>query len=84
MDQGLTNYLTNTLSFSPALLRALALQGVTSFQIVVDLEEEEVKQVCRVIRRPGGTILNPVAAQAGAVQGNVQATIPDPGTAFPW
>ena len=83
MDQGLTNYLTNTLSFSPALLRALSLQGVTSFQIVVDLEEEEVKQVCRVIRRPGGTIANPVAAQAGAAQGNVQATIPDPGTAFP-
>ena len=69
MDQGLRNYLTNTLGFPIELRNAIQGQGLTSFQLLAKMEEDELTQLCRVIRRPGGTV--------GA--GNA----PNPGTSVP-
>ena len=56
MDQGLRNYLSNTLGFPIELRNTIQGQGLTSFQLLAEMEEDELTQLCRVIRCPGGTV----------------------------
>lgn len=50
------------------------LDALTEFRI---LKDEEVESLCKVVRRPGGTIPNPAAQQ----QEGQPATLPNPGIA---
>ena len=49
-------------------------QGMNSLDEFRLLKDEEVENLCKVVRWPGGTIINPNAAQAGQ-----PAMIPNPG-----
>ena len=49
-------------------------QGIDSMEELKTLKDSEVKDLCDVVRKPGGTIPNPNAAVAGQ-----PATIRDPG-----
>ena len=64
------------LDFSaPAALLITDDQAIDSVQELTLLEDKEVENLCRVLRRPGGTIPNPQAAVVGA-----PALIGNPGT----
>ena len=53
------NYLDTTFNFARVLAEELATQGLDSFPAFVDLSDEDVKEICTTIRKPGGTIQNP-------------------------
>ena len=55
MDPIMDDYLLNTLTYPVDLIQALTAQGVISFDTVASLNEEDITQVCRIVRRPGGT-----------------------------
>jgi predicted flap endonuclease-1-like 5' DNA nuclease len=73
----LNNYFTGTLGIGDQGLRdALNAQGLTSFNAVVSLKDDDIQQICSNIRKPGGTIANPNVAVAGQPH-----TIQNPGIA---
>ena len=53
-------------------------QGIDSLDELKTLKDDDVVALCKIIRRPGGTIPNPNAAQAGQ-----PAEIPAVGHAIP-
>ena len=63
------------LGFTQAAALAITdVQGVDSIEELRMLKDAEIANLCKVMRRPGGTIPNPNAAVAGQ-----PATIPNPG-----
>jgi hypothetical protein len=59
---------------------ALNAQGLDGFDILVNLTDKDVKEMCANVRKPGGTILNPAFDAAGNPPvARVAATIPNPG-----
>lgn len=63
------------LGFSAAAAQAITdQQGIDSVDELELLTNEEIENLCKALRRPGGTIANPDAGNAGA-----PAQIPNPG-----
>jgi hypothetical protein len=65
-EQLLDQYLRDVLGIQSDLVRsALRGQGLTTIDDFVSLSEDDIDDVCKIIRRPGGTIPNPayLAAQ---------------------
>ena len=62
-------------SFSEQAAQALVEeQGIATIEEIRLLSDDEIESLCKVIRRPGGTIPQPVAGE-----GAVAAQIPNPG-----
>ena len=59
-------------------LTELNQQNITSLEDWNSLSDDDIENICNAIRKPGGTILNPLAAQAGQ-----PAEIPNPGVNVP-
>jgi hypothetical protein len=74
----LNNYLQDTLGFPQALAHALNAQGLDGFDILVNLTDKDIKDMCANVRKPGGTIANPAYDAANPVAG-VPPTVPNPG-----
>ena len=72
----LNNYLENTLLIPQPICRAINGQGISAIDDLLDLTDQDIKDVCKNIRSPGGTIANPDAAVAGQ-----PPTIPNRGIA---
>jgi hypothetical protein len=70
----INNYLQDTLGFSQPLAQALNAQGLDGFDVLVNLTDKDIKEMCANVRKPGGTIPNPAYDAVG-----VPATIPNPG-----
>jgi hypothetical protein len=65
-EQLLDQYLRDVLGIQSDLVRgALRNQGLSTIDEFVSLSEEDIEDVCKIIRRPGGTVPNPayLAAQ---------------------
>lgn len=75
------NYLTNTLGITDnATIAALNNQGLTDFDDLVALSDPDIKAICTNLKKPGGTIENPVwVATAVANRGTIPQFIPNPG-----
>jgi len=73
-------YLTGTHNFARALADELINQGLDSFAAFADLTDDDIKQICSVIRKPGGTIPNPAYTAQQHQQANSAAVpaIPAP------
>jgi hypothetical protein len=72
-------YMANVLGIAQADIRnALRAQGLSTVNDFVSLSESDIEDVCKIIRRPGGTIPNPAfgGGQAGRGQPPV---LPNPG-----
>jgi hypothetical protein len=55
----LNNYLAS-IGFTEATLREqFNAQGLTSIDEVKELTDDDIKEICKIIRKPGGTIPNP-------------------------
>jgi hypothetical protein len=60
------NYLTGTLGIADQALRvAINGQGLTTPDTFIGWKDEDTRQICTNIRKPGGQIANPNAALAG-------------------
>ena len=59
----LNNYLLNVLLINDVEVRnALNVQGLTALTDFVSLTDKDIKNICANVRKPGGTIVNPLAA----------------------
>jgi hypothetical protein len=75
----LNNYLDNTLGIDDQNTRdALNQQGIQAFDDFLTLTEKDISDICANIRKPGGTIPNPLHNAAAPVA-NIPAVIPNPG-----
>jgi hypothetical protein len=73
--EAFNNYLNLTLGIvDPAVRAALNTQGLVSFESFVGLEPSDLTNLGASLRKPGGTIPNPVEARRAEVP-----TIPNPG-----
>jgi hypothetical protein len=61
----LLNYLTNTLLFPITLRQAVIDEGVQAIDDFIHHSDKDIKNICKNIRSPGGTIANPLAADPG-------------------
>jgi hypothetical protein len=77
----INNYLQDTLGFPQTLAHALNAQGLDGFDILINLMDKDIKEMCTNVRKPGGTIPNPAFDAANPVPG-VPATIPNPGVSM--
>jgi hypothetical protein len=77
----INNYLQDTLGFPQTLAHALNAQGLDGFDILINLTDKDIKEMCTNVRNPGGTIPNPAFDAANPVPG-VPATIPNPGVSM--
>jgi hypothetical protein len=60
----LNNYLLNVLLIHDVDVRnALNLQGLTALTDFVSLTDKDIKIICANVRKPGGTIANPMAVK---------------------
>ena len=66
-------YLRGTIVMTEALADAFIAQGLDTFSELGAITQEDVKEIVAIIRKPGGTILNPASTTARPPQ------IPDPG-----
>ena len=57
----LNNYLENTLLIPQPICRAINGQGISAIDDLLDLTDQDIKDVCKNIRSPGGTIANPAS-----------------------
>ena len=57
-------------------------QNVSTLEDIRDLDESRCSNLCKNLRRPGGTIPNPAAQGANAAPG-APANVPNPGIAVP-
>jgi hypothetical protein len=72
-------YMNNVLGIVQLDVRnALRAQGLTTVNDVTSLSEDDIEDVCKIVRRPGGTIPNPAFGQ-GARRGAQPPTLPNPG-----
>jgi hypothetical protein len=55
----INNYLQGTLGFPQDLAHALNAQGLDGFDVLVNLTDKNIKDMCANVRKPGGTIPNP-------------------------
>ena len=68
-------YLNNRLNITSLVMRtAINDQGLTRIDDFIGLTDQDIKDLCDNIRKPGGTIPNPNATVAGQ-----PPTIPNPG-----
>jgi hypothetical protein len=75
----LNNYLNDPIGITDPQARvALNNQGLQSFFDFYTLTEKDIIEICANIRKPGGTIPNPVHDPAAPVAG-IPPTIPNPG-----
>jgi hypothetical protein len=59
-------YMANVLgSVQPDVRNALRAQGLSTANDFISLTEANIEDVCKIIRRPGGTIPSPAFVQAG-------------------
>jgi hypothetical protein len=73
-------YMANVLGIVQADVRnALRIQGLSTANDFNSLSEADIEDVCKIIRRPGGTIPNPAFVQAGRGAQQQPPTIPNPG-----
>ena len=77
MEPPFRNYIISVLSFKERHADALLSQGITNFDDLQDLEEEDVKKICQICRRPGGALPDTKEADKLTKGGT------DPGTAIP-
>jgi hypothetical protein len=56
---------------------ALRLQGLSTINAFNSLSEDDIEDVCKIVRRPGGTIPNPAFGQ-GAGRGAQPPMLPNP------
>lgn len=73
MDASFKKYLTEVLLLKDSHIEALTSQGITSFDDLQLLEEDDVKKICQICRRPGGTLPDTKDGKGGT----------DPGIAIP-
>jgi hypothetical protein len=78
----LNNYFNDPMGIvDPQIRVALNNQGLQSFDDFLTLSEKDLSELCSNIRKPGGTIPNPVHDPAAPVAG-IPPTIPNPGIQF--
>ena len=77
MDTTFKKYLVDVLLLKDTHVDALTNQGITLFDDLQLLEEEDVKKICQICRRPGGSL--PDSTEGG----NVTKGGTDPGIAIP-
>jgi hypothetical protein len=78
----LNNYLNDPLGIADPQTRvALNNQGLQSFDDFLTLTEKDITEIGSNIRKPGGTIPNPVHNPAAPVTG-ILPCIPNPGIQF--
>ena len=56
MDASFKKYLTEVLLLKDSHIEALTSQGIASFYDLQLIEEDDVKKICQICRRPGGTL----------------------------
>jgi hypothetical protein len=79
-QQEFDNYMANVLGIVQIEVRnALRVQGLSTIADFHALTETDIEDVCRIIRRPGGTIPNPAFAQRGRGAQGQPPTVPNPG-----
>ena len=79
-EQQFEDYMTNVLGIGQNNVRnALRSQGIATVSDFISLTESDIEDVCKIIRRPGGTIPNPAFGRGGRNAAPVAATIPNPG-----
>ena len=73
-------YLCNAIGISDPVTRRQAIQdeGLNLITYFTEFEKEDINTLCLSVRKPGGTVLNPNAAAAGA-----PAMIPNPDYSVP-
>ena len=73
-------YLRDVIGITDPVERRQAIQneGLNTFKDFAEFDKEGIETLCASVRKPGGTIPNPNAADAGA-----PATIPNPGHNIP-
>jgi hypothetical protein len=75
----LNNYLNDPIGIvDPQTRVALNNQGHQAFEDFLTLTEKDISEICSNIRKPGGTIPNPVHDPVASVAGR-PPTIPNPG-----
>ena len=78
MDSNFKDYLKDVLGLNDTHIDAIGNQGITSFTNLQNLDEDNVKSIFRVCRRPGGTLPSKKDAQGNEIGGGN-----DPGIAIP-
>ena len=74
-NHALNNYFNDVLFIQDAAVRAaLNSQGLDAFDTFATLTDQDIKDICRNARSPGGTVVNPRAGEAGQ-----QPTLPNRG-----
>ena len=68
-------FLEDVINVAASTARLITNQGLEDFDELKDFSEEDMRTLCNTIRRPGGSIPNPRAAQA-----DQPPTIRDPGS----
>jgi hypothetical protein len=78
-QQQFDGYLQQVLGIAQADVRnALQLQGLGTVDDFIALSEEDIEDVCKIVRRTGGMIPNPAFGQ-GASRGAQPPLLPNPG-----
>jgi hypothetical protein len=78
-QQQFDDYMIDVLGIAqPEVRAALRAQGLGTIGDFSVLLESDIEDVCRIIRRPGGTIPNPAFGQAAAGRGQ-PPVLPNPG-----
>jgi hypothetical protein len=78
-QQQFDGYLQQVLGIAQADVRnALRLQGLSTVDDFIALSEDDIEDVCKIVRRPGGMIPNPAFGQ-GAGRGAQPPLLPNPG-----
>jgi hypothetical protein len=73
-------YMQNILGIGQVDIRnALRGQGISTVDDFIALTEDDIEDVCKIIRRPGGTIPNPAFGAAGRGAGGQPPVLPNPG-----
>ena len=78
MDASFKKYLVEVLLFKDSHVDALTAQGITSFDDLQMLEEDDVKKICQICRRPGGSLPDSTDDKNNVTKGGT-----DPGIAIP-
>lgn len=79
-EQQFDQYMVDVLGISQVSVRnALRVQGIGTVADFVSLTENDIEDVCKIIRRPGGTIPNPAFGRGGRNAALVPEMLPNPG-----
>jgi hypothetical protein len=73
-------YMTHTLGIANLAVRnSLRAQGLGTVHDFISLTEGDIEDICKIIRRPGGTIPNPAFGRGGRNAIPVPEHLPNPG-----